>query len=142
MEGCDNFATKFLVNDACVLLAKPFSHAGMLRFEGQTFTCVPGKSRCYCCLFREPPPRGSVPNCADAGILGMLPGILGSIQAAEAVKYLLGLGDLLTDRLLIFDALAMRFREIKGQRDPACPVCGEHPTITELRDETGGRCES
>lgn len=147
VEGCDNFATKFLVNDACVLARKPFSHAGMLRFEGQTFTYVPGDgkspgSRCYRCLFREPPPVGSVPNCADAGILGMLPGILGSIQAAEAVKYFLGLGDLLTDRLLIFDALAMRFREIRGGRDPGCPVCGDQPSIRELKDEPGGRCES
>jgi molybdopterin/thiamine biosynthesis adenylyltransferase len=142
VEGCDNFATKFLVNDACVLLKKPYSHAGMLRFEGQTFTYVPGRSRCYRCLFREPPPPGSVPNCADAGILGMLPGVLGSIQATEAVKYILGLGDLLTDRLLIFDALAMKFREIRGGRDAGCPVCGDRPTITELRDEAGGRCES
>jgi molybdopterin-synthase adenylyltransferase len=145
VEGCDNFAAKFLVNDACVLLKKPFSHAGMLRFEGQTFTYVPGKgetggSRCYRCLFRAPPPPGSVPNCADAGILGMLPGVLGSIQAAEAVKYLLGLGELLTDRLLIFDALAMRFRESKVRRDPDCPLCGDHPVITELRDEPGERC--
>jgi len=142
VEGSDNFAAKFLVNDACVLLEKPFSHAGMLRFEGQTFTYLPGKSRCYRCLFREPPPAGSVPNCADAGILGMLPGILGSIQAAEAAKYLLGLGELLTDRLLIFDALAMRFREIKGSRNPACPVCGDHPTILELKDSALERCES
>jgi adenylyltransferase/sulfurtransferase len=141
MEGCDNFATKFLVNDACVLLKKPFSHAGMLRFEGQAFTYVPGH-RCYRCLFRAPPPPGSVPNCADAGILGMLPGVLGSIQATETAKYLLGLGDLLTDRLLIFDALAMRFRELRGARDPGCPVCGDAPTITALRDEEGGRCES
>jgi molybdopterin/thiamine biosynthesis adenylyltransferase len=145
VEGCDNFATKFLVNDACVLLKKPYSHAGMLRFEGQTFTYVPGPdhpARCYRCLFRAPPPAGSVPNCADAGILGMLPGVLGSIQATEAVKYILGLGDLLTDRLLIFDALAMKFREIRGGRDPGCPVCGTAPTITALRDEDGGRCES
>ena len=141
VEGSDNFAAKFLVNDACVMLKKPFSHAGMLRFEGQTFTYVPG-SRCYRCLFREPPPSGSVPNCADAGILGMLPGILGSIQAAEAAKYLLGLGELLTDRLLIFDALSMRFREIKGKRDPSCPVCGQKPTITELKDYEVDRCET
>jgi molybdopterin/thiamine biosynthesis adenylyltransferase len=141
VEGCDNFATKFLVNDACVLLKKPYSHAGMLRFEGQTFTYVPGH-RCYRCLFRAPPPPGSVPNCADAGILGMLPGVLGSIQATEAVKYLLGTGDLLTDRLLIFDAMAMRFREIRGGRDAGCPVCGDAPSITVLRDEEGGRCES
>jgi molybdopterin-synthase adenylyltransferase len=141
IEGCDNFATKFLVNDACVLAGKPYSHAGMLRFEGQTFTYVPGH-RCYRCLFRAPPPAGAVPNCADAGILGMLPGVLGSIQATEAMKYVLGLGDVLTDRLLIFDALAMRFRELRGARDPGCPVCGTTPTITSLRDEEGGRCES
>lgn len=145
VEGCDNFATKFLVNDACVLHKKPFSHAGMLRFEGQTFTYVPGPdhpARCYRCLFREPPPPGSVPSCADAGILGMLPGVLGSIQATEAVKWILGLGDLLTNRLLIFDALAMRFREVRGGRDAGCPVCGDSPSITALRDEAGGRCES
>jgi adenylyltransferase/sulfurtransferase len=141
LEGCDNFATKFLVNDACVLAQKPFSHAGMLRFEGQTFTYVPGH-RCYRCLFRAPPPPGSVPNCADAGILGMLPGVLGSIQATEAVKYILGMGDLLTDRLLIFDAQAMKFRELRGGRAADCPVCGDAPTITALRDEDGGRCES
>lgn len=141
VEGCDNFATKFLVNDACVLAGKPFSHAGMLRFEGQTFTWTPGH-RCYRCLFRAPPPPGAVPNCADAGILGMLPGTLGSIQATEAVKWILGLGDLLTARLLIFDALSMRFREVRGGRDPGCPVCGDSPSITELRDEDGGRCES
>lgn len=141
LEGCDNFATKFLVNDACVLLGKPYSHAGMLRFEGQTFTYLPGH-RCYRCLFRAPPPPGAVPNCADAGILGTLPGTLGSIQATEALKYIIGLGDLLTDRLLIFDALGMRFRELKGGPDPDCPVCGTAPTITALRDEEGGRCES
>lgn len=141
IEGCDNFATKFLVNDACVLAGKPFSHAGMLRFEGQTFTYAPGH-RCYRCLFRSPPPPGSVPNCADAGIFGMLPGTLGSIQATEAVKWILGLGELLVDRLLIYDALSMRFREIRGGRDPGCPLCGDSPSITELRDEEGGRCES
>lgn len=141
IEGCDNFATKFLVNDACVLAKKPFSHAGMLRFEGQTFTYLPGH-RCYRCLFREPPPPGSVPNCADAGVLGMLPGVLGAIQATECAKWITGLGDLLVDRLLIFDALGLRFRELRGGRDPGCPVCGDAPVITSLRDEDGGRCES
>lgn len=139
VEGCDNFATKFLCNDACVKLGKPFSHAGMLRYEGQTFTCLPGQTRCYRCLFRGPPPPGAVPSCADAGILGMLPGVLGSIQAAEAVKYLLDLGDLLTDRLLIFDALEMRFREIRGGRDPQCPACGEGAHL-ELKDEEWDGC--
>ncbi len=142
VEGTDNFAAKFLVNDACILLCKPFSHAGMLRFEGQTMTVLPGKSRCYRCLFRDPPPPGSVPNCAEAGILGMLPGILGSIQAAEAVKYLLGLGELLTDRLLIFDALSMRFRELRGKRDPECPACGAHAALKELHDYPADRCET
>ncbi len=140
VEGCDNFAAKFLVNDACVLLGKPFSHAGMLRFEGQTMTVLPGKSRCYRCLFRDPPPPDSVPNCAEAGVLGMLPGILGSLQAAEAVKYLLGLGDLLTDRLLVFDAWSMRFRELTGRRDPDCPACGTHAALTELHDYPADRC--
>lgn len=134
VEGSDNFPTKFLVNDACVMLGKPFSHAGMLRFEGQIFTVIPGQSRCYRCLFREPPPAGSVPSCAEAGVLGALPGVIGCLQATEALKYLLGLGDLLVDRMLLFDALTLRFREIKGRRDVNCPVCGDHPTLHELQD--------
>lgn len=140
LEGSDNFPTKFLVNDACVLLKKPFSHAGMLRFEGQLFTVLPGQSRCYRCLFREPPPAGSVPSCAEAGVLGALPGVIGCLQATEALKYLLGLGDLLVDRMVIFDALTMKFREIKGRRDPACPVCGDHPTRTALEDLPFAAC--
>jgi molybdopterin/thiamine biosynthesis adenylyltransferase len=130
IDGTDNFAAKFLVNDACVIAGKPFSHAGILRFEGQTMTVVPGKSRCYRCLFREPPPANAVPSCAEAGVLGAIAGVLGTLQATEALKFLLGKGDLLTDRLLIFDALAMRFRESRGGRDSGCPVCGDHPTIT------------
>ncbi len=132
LDGSDNFPTKFLVNDACVLTGKAFSHAGMLRFEGQVMTVVPGESRCYRCLFREPPPKDAVPNCAEAGVLGVVAGTMGTLQATEAVKYLLGAGELLTDRLLIYDALSMRFREIPGKRDPDCPVCGNHPTITAL----------
>ncbi|MDB5106999.1 MAG: UBA/THIF-type binding protein [Fibrobacteres bacterium] len=134
IDGSDNFGTKFLVNDACVIAGKAFSHAGILRFEGQAMTIVPGKSRCYRCLFREPPPAGSVPGCSEAGVLGVVAGTLGTIQATEAVKYLLGKGDLLTDRLLIYDALAMRFRESRGSRDPECAVCGDHPTITRPID--------
>lgn len=130
VDGSDNFAAKFLVNDVCVLAGKPFSHAGILRFEGQAMTVVPGKSRCYRCLFREPPPADAVPSCAEAGVLGVVAGTLGTIQATEALKFLLGKGELLTDRLLIYDALSMRFREIRGSRDPGCPVCGDNPTIT------------
>jgi molybdopterin-synthase adenylyltransferase len=140
VEGSDNFPTKFLVNDACVLLRKPYSHAGMLRFEGQLFTVIPGQSRCYRCLFHEPPPEGSVPSCAEAGVLGALPGVIGCLQATEALKFLLDLGDLLTDRMLLFDALSMRFREIRGRRDPACSVCGDNPTLTSLEDRPFGVC--
>jgi adenylyltransferase/sulfurtransferase len=140
IDGSDNFPTKFLVNDACVIAGKPFSHAGILRFEGQAMTVVPRKSRCYRCLFREPPPEGSVPSCAEAGILGVVAGTLGTIQATEAVKFILGKGDLLTDRLLIYDALAMRFRESRGQRDPECAVCGDHPTILAPIDNRMPAC--
>jgi adenylyltransferase/sulfurtransferase len=129
IDGTDNFPAKFLINDACVIAGKAFSHAGILRFEGQTMTVVPGKSRCYRCLFREPPPANAVPSCAEAGVLGAIAGVMGTLQATEALKYLLGKGDLLTDRLMMFDALAMRFREIRGARDPECAVCGDHPTI-------------
>ncbi len=147
LDGTDNFPAKFLVNDACVLAGVPFSHAGILRFEGQALTVVPGRpghggarSRCYRCLFREPPPPGAVPSCADAGVLGAIAGVMGTIQATEALKCLLGKGDLLTDRLLMFDALAMRFREIKGKRDPGCAVCGDNPTIKAPVDYPGGAC--
>ncbi len=134
VDGTDVFASKFLINDACILENKPFSHAGILRFEGQMMTVVPGKSRCYRCLFREPPPADSVPTCAEAGVLGVLPGVLGALQATEALKFLLGRGELLTDRLLTYDALTLRFREIRGRRNPACPVCGDNPTLTALSD--------
>lgn len=129
LDGTDNFPAKFLINDACVIAGKAFSHAGILRFEGQTMTVVPGKSRCYRCLFKEPPPADAVPSCAEAGVLGAIAGVMGTLQATETLKFLLGKGDLLTDRLLMFDALAMRFREIRGARDPECAVCGDHPTI-------------
>jgi molybdopterin/thiamine biosynthesis adenylyltransferase len=149
IDGTDNFAAKFLVADACHFAGKPYSHAGILRFEGQAMTVIPGKSGCYRCLFREPPPAGAVPSCSQAGVLGVLAGIMGTIQAAEAVKYLLGIGDLLTNRLLVFDALKMTFRNVAFKRTPACPLCGSSPTITALRDEApavcvcaNGRCDT
>lgn len=141
IDGCDNFSTKFLINDACVIFGKPFSHAGILRFEGQAMTVIPKQSRCYRCLFREPPPAGSVPSCAEAGVLGVVAGTLGTIQATEALKFVLGKGDLLTDRLLMYDAWTMRFREIKGKRDLNCAVCGDHPTITKLIDYDKPTCD-
>lgn len=149
IDGTDNFASKFLVADACHFAGKPYSHSGILRFEGQAMTVLPGQSGCYRCLFRQPPPAGAVPSCSQAGVLGVLAGILGTIQATEAVKYLLGVGELLTNRLLVFDALKMSFREVRFKRNAACPLCGTHPSITELQDEapavcacTTGRCDA
>jgi len=141
IDGTDNFAAKFLINDACVLLNKPFSHAGILRFNGQMMTVKPHESACYRCVFVTPPPAGSVPGCAEAGVLGAMAGVIGTLQAVETLKYFLGVGDLLTDRLLIFDALPMSFREVKITRNPVCPVCGEHPTITSLVDYEQKVCE-
>lgn len=133
IDGTDNFPAKFLINDACVLSGKAFSHGGILRFDGQTITHTPGHA-CYRCIFKEPPPLNMVPSCSQAGVLGAIAGMLGTIQAAEALKYLIGIGDLLTDRLLIFDALKMRFRNVSVKKDPACPVCGDNPTITQPKD--------
>ena len=135
IDGTDNFAAKFLINDACVLAGKPYSHGGILQFDGQTITVEPGKSACYRCLFPQPPPKDAIPTCSQAGVIGVLPGVLGTIQATEAIKFLLGKGELLTGRLLTYNALRMRFREIPVKRNLNCPVCGEQPTITELRDE-------
>lgn len=134
VDGTDNFPTRFLVNDACYMLKKPLVHGAILRFDGQAFTIVPGDGPCYRCIFPEPPPPGLVPNCSQAGILGAVAGIIGSIQAAEALKVVLGVGKNLVGRLLIMDALEMTFRETRVRRDPACPLCGEHPSITELVD--------
>ena len=124
IDGTDNFPTKFLVNDACVLAGVPFSHGGILRFDGQTFTILPGESACYRCIFIKPPPANLVPTCSQAGVIGVIAGILGTLQANEALKYVLGKGELLSDRLLIFDALETRFREVKIKKNPNCPVCG------------------
>jgi molybdopterin/thiamine biosynthesis adenylyltransferase len=135
VDGTDNFAAKFLINDACVLGNKPYSHGGILRFDGQTFTIRPRISACYRCLFPKPPPKDAIPTCSQAGVIGVLPGVLGTIQATEAIKFLLGKGELLTDRLLTYNALKLRFREVPVKRNKACSVCGEHPTVTELHDE-------
>lgn len=140
IDGTDNFPAKFLINDACVFAGKPFSHGGILRFDGQTITYVPG-SACYRCIFATPPPKDAVPTCSQAGVLGAVAGMLGTIQAAEALKYLTGVGTLITDRLLVFDAKTMNFRTTKVKRNPDCPVCGENPTVTELIDEEQPVCD-
>ncbi|MBI4198856.1 MAG: molybdopterin-synthase adenylyltransferase MoeB [Chloroflexi bacterium] len=133
VDGSDNFPTRYLVNDACVLLGKPYVHGSIFLFEGQASTFLPGQG-CYRCLYPNPPPPGMVPNCAEAGVLGVLPGIVGSILAVETMKLVLGLGDTLTGRLLLFDALGMEFRQVKIRRNSDCPVCGDHPTVTQLID--------
>ncbi|HLG99531.1 MAG TPA: molybdopterin-synthase adenylyltransferase MoeB [Bryobacteraceae bacterium] len=134
VDGTDNFPTRYLVNDACVLLGKPNVYGSIFRFEGQaTVFAYPG-GPCYRCLYPEPPPPGLVPSCAEGGVLGILPGIIGLVQATETVKLILGAGEPLVGRLLLYDALAMRFRELKLRRNPDCPVCGDHPTIRELID--------
>jgi len=134
VDGTDNFPTRYLVNDACVLLGKPYVYGSILRFDGQASVFYPGKGPCYRCLFPEPPPPGTVPSCAEAGVLGILPGVIGVIQATEAIKLILGKGEALIGRLLLFDALKMEFSEVKLHRDPKCPVCGENPTVKELID--------
>ncbi|MSQ07311.1 MAG: molybdopterin-synthase adenylyltransferase MoeB [Dehalococcoidia bacterium] len=133
INGADNFATRYLVNDACYLLNKPLVDGSILIFDGQSTVFMPGKG-CYRCLFPKPPPPGSVPNCAEAGVLGSLTGLVGSIQATEALKLMLGIGKSLASRYLLIDALDMSFREVKMKRDPKCPLCGDHPTVTELID--------
>jgi adenylyltransferase/sulfurtransferase len=134
VDGTDNFPTRYLVNDACVLLGKPNVYGSIFRFEGQaTVFAYPG-GPCYRCLYPEPPPPGLVPSCAEGGVLGILPGVIGLIQATETVKLILGAGEPLVGRLLLYDALAMRFRELKLRRNPECPMCGDHPTIHELID--------
>lgn len=134
LDGTDRFATRYLANDACVILRKPLVSAAIHRFEGQAMTYVPDKGPCYRCLFPEPPADGLVPNCAEAGVLGVLPGVMGTIQATEAIKLIVGIGEPLLGRLLTYDALAMRFEEFRFKRRADCAVCGEHPTITEPQD--------
>ena len=143
IDGTDNFPAKFLINDACVMAGKPFCHAGIIRFKGQLMTWVPGQEApCYRCVFKEPPPKDAVPTCKEAGVVGAMGGVIGSLQAMEAIKYLTGVGDLLTGRLLTYDALKMDFRTIRlPARVKTCPICGDHPTITALIDYEQTECE-
>src|SRR6202163_1270314 len=134
VDGTDNFPTRYLVNDACLLLGKPNVYGSIFRFEGQATVFGHSGGPCYRCLYPEPPPPGLVPSCAEGGVLGVLPGIVGSIQAMETIKLILGTGESLKDRLLLFDALAMKFRELKLRKNHGCPMCGDHPTITKLID--------
>jgi sulfur-carrier protein adenylyltransferase/sulfurtransferase len=134
VDGTDNFPTRYLVNDACVLLGKPNVYGSIFRFEGQASVFYAKEGPCYRCLYSEPPPPGLVPSCAEGGVLGVLPGIIGSIQALETIKWIIGAGDSLVGRLVLFDALKLRFRELKLRKDPTCPICGDHPTIHELID--------
>jgi molybdopterin/thiamine biosynthesis adenylyltransferase/rhodanese-related sulfurtransferase len=134
VDGTDNFPTRYLVNDACVLLGKPNVYGSIFRFEGQASVFYAEEGPCYRCLYPEPPPPGLVPSCAEGGVLGILPGAIGTIQATETVKLILGIGEPLIGRLLLYDALGMSFREMKLRKDPNCPVCGENPTVTELID--------
>jgi len=134
VDGSDNFPTRYLVNDACVLSKKPLSHGGIFRYDGQAMTIMPGQSACYRCLFPEPPPPGLVPSCQEAGILGAVAGVIGTIQANEVLKYILNMGNLLAGKLLVFNALDSSFRQVRVPRDPKCPICGEKPTLTRLID--------
>jgi adenylyltransferase/sulfurtransferase len=134
VDGTDNFPTRYLVNDACVILKKPNVYGSIFRFEGQATVFAYEGGPCYRCLYPEPPPPGLVPSCAEGGVLGILPGIIGLVQATEAVKLILGVGEPLVGRLMLYDALAMRFRELKLRKNPECPACGDHPTITKLID--------
>lgn len=134
LDGSDNFPTRYLVNDASVLLGKPYVYGSIFRFDGQVSVFGASGGPCYRCLFAEPPPPDLVPNCAEAGVLGVLPGLVGSLQALEAIKLVLGVGESLVGRLLLVDALRVRFRELAVRRDPGCAVCGDHPTVTGLLD--------
>jgi len=141
LDGTDNFPAKFLINDACVLEGKPFSHAGIIRFQGQLMTYVPGEGPCYRCVFKNPPPKDAVPTCKQAGVIGAMAGTIGTLQAMEAIKYIIGKGELLTGKLLTYDALKMEFRKINLKKDGKCAVCGENPTILEPIDYEQEVCE-
>lgn len=140
VDGSDNFPTRYLINDACVMLKKPLVSGAILRFEGQVTTIIPGEGHCYRCLFEEMPPAGLVPSCQEAGVIGAIPGVIGALQAVEVMKVLLGKGDLLKNTLLIYDALKATFRRVRIPKNPECPVCGENPVITELGDYDTGTC--
>jgi adenylyltransferase/sulfurtransferase len=139
VECSDNFPTRFLVNDACLLLGKTLVSGAVYRFEGQVLVVRPGAGPCYRCLFPSPPPAGMVPTCLETGILGAIPGVIGTLQATEVLKLILGVGEPLAGRLLLWNALTASFTEVRVPRNPACPLCGEHPTITELTDELPAR---
>lgn len=141
LDGTDNFSAKFLINDACVMANKPYSHGGILRFDGQTMTVIPGETACYRCVFHSPPPKNAVPTCSQAGVLGAIAGMLGTMQAAEVLKYITGVGDLITNRMVIFNAKTMEFRNAKFKRNPKCGVCGDNPTVTTLIDYEQPVCE-
>ena len=142
LYGTDNFPAKFLINDACVMAKKPLSHAGIIRFKGQLTTIIPGEGPCYRCIFKNPPPKDAVPTCKQAGVIGAMGGVIGSLQAMEAVKYLTGVGDLLVGYLLTYDALKMEFHKIKlPARGEGCAVCSDYPTITELIDYEQPACD-
>ena len=142
LDGTDNFPAKFLINDACVMAKKPLSHAGIIRFKGQLTTIVPGEGPCYRCIFKNPPPKDAVPTCKQAGVIGAMGGVIGSLQAMEAVKYITGVGDLLVGYLLTYDALKMEFHKIKlPPRGKGCAVCSDTPTITELIDYEQVACD-
>lgn len=134
VDGSDNFPTRYLTNDACVLSEKPLSHGSIFRFEGQATTFIPGDGPCYRCLFESPPPTEFVPSCQEAGVLGVLAGVIGTIQATEVVKLVLGKGELLNGKLLLYDSLSMDFRKVTLRRNPECPVCGDNPTVKKLID--------
>ncbi len=141
IDGTDNFSAKFLINDACVMAKKPFSHGGILRFQGQLMTVLPGETPCYRCVFRNPPKKGAVPSCREAGVIGAMAGVIGSMQALEAVKYVTGAGELLAGKMLIFDALTMTARTADlPQRGDGCAVCSDAPTITEFIDYDPPAC--
>jgi adenylyltransferase/sulfurtransferase len=141
IDGTDNFPSKFMINDACYFYKKPLSHGGILRFHGQTLTILPGETACYRCLFNAPPPANAVPSCSQAGVLGVLAGVIGTIQATEAIKYILGQGELLTNRMLTYDALTMKFRDIHAKKQKGCSLCGENPTIHELHEVVQPVCD-
>ncbi len=142
IDGTDNFPAKFLINDACVMAGKPFSHAGIIRFKGQLMTYVPGQGPCYRCIFKDPPPKDAVPTCKQAGVIGAMGGVIGSLQAMEAIKYILGVGELLTGHLLTYDAIKQDFRKVKLPNHVAdCKICGDNPTIHKLIDYEQAVCE-
>ncbi len=140
VDGTDNFPTRYLINDACVMLKKPLVSGAILRFEGQVTTIMSDEGPCYRCLFEEPPPPGLVPSCQEAGVLGVLPGVIGTLQATEVLKLILGKGKPLRGELLIYDALGVNFRKVKIPKNPDCPICGKNPTIKELTDYTEEYC--